>query len=58
VDYRVATLQVDLLDARDGKLVWRGSRDSVLNDAPQSPAERSASIAKSVGLIMSNYPPR
>lgn len=58
VDYRVATLQVDLLDARDGKLVWRGSRDSILNDTNQGPSERSASIAKSVGLIMSNYPPR
>lgn len=58
IDYRVATLQVDLLDARDGKLVWRGSRESVINDAPQGPSERSANIAKSVGLIMSNYPPR
>jgi hypothetical protein len=57
IDYRVATLQVDLLDARDGKLVWRGSRESVVNDAPQGPTERSASIARTVGVIMSNYPP-
>ncbi len=58
VEYRVATLQVDLLDGRDGKLVWRGSRDTLLNDASQGPTERSATIAKSVGLIMANYPPR
>jgi hypothetical protein len=58
IDYRVATLQVDLLDATDGKLVWRGSHENILSDASLAPSERSASIARNIGLIMANYPPR
>ncbi|MDY7563231.1 MULTISPECIES: DUF4136 domain-containing protein [unclassified Pseudomonas] len=33
VDYKVSTLQIDLLDARDGKLVRRGSTEQVVNSS-------------------------
>ena len=58
VDYKVATIQVDLLDGRDGKLVWRGSAEQVMNSYPPSPQERNAAIQKTVAQVMGNYPPR
>ncbi|NBA95066.1 DUF4136 domain-containing protein [Pseudomonas sp. R5(2019)] len=57
IDYKVATIQVDLLDARDGKLVWRGSAEQVMNNYPPGPAERNTAIQKTVAKVMSNYPP-
>lgn len=30
LDYKVGTLQIDLFDGRDGKLVWRGSAEQIL----------------------------
>lgn len=58
VDYKVATIQVDLFDGRDGKLVWRGSAEQIMNNYPPNPAERSAAIQKTVTQLMANYPPR
>jgi len=55
--YQVGTLQVDLIDAKDGKLVWRGNAEKVV-DEDATPAERSAAISKAVTEIMSNYPPK
>ncbi|MBU6959468.1 DUF4136 domain-containing protein [Pseudomonas sp. CVAP len=57
VSYKVATLQIDLLDGKDGKLVWRGSDEQLLSRSPQ-PADRSAAIRATVGRILSNYPPK
>ncbi|NWB93553.1 DUF4136 domain-containing protein [Pseudomonas agarici] len=57
VDYQVATIQIDLLDGQDGKLVWRGSAEQVVNETP-TPAERSAAINKTVAQVLANYPPR
>ena len=58
VDYKVATIQVDLLDGHDGKLVWRGSSEQIMNSNPPSPAERSAAIQKTVNKVLSDYPPK
>lgn len=55
--YQVGTLQIDLMDAQDGKLVWRGSAEKVVNSSP-TPAERSAAIREAVTKILSNYPPK
>lgn len=55
--YQVGTLQLDLRDAADGKLVWRGSARRVLRDDPGSPAERAGWLRESVGEILSHYPP-
>lgn len=53
VDYQVATLQIDLLDGRDGKLVWRGSAEQVL----RASAPREAAIRNSVAQVLAHYPP-
>lgn len=57
VDYRVATLQLDLLDGRDGKLVWRASAEQVLRPG-QAPAQRDAEIRQTVARLLAQYPPR
>ncbi|MEB0205553.1 DUF4136 domain-containing protein [Pseudomonas sp. CCC3.1] len=57
VIYQVGTLQIDLTDAKDGRLVWRGSAEKVLNDSP-TPQERSAAIREAVTKILNNYPPK
>ncbi|WP_137820374.1 DUF4136 domain-containing protein [Pseudomonas sp. 2FG] len=56
-DYKVATIQVDLFDGKDGKLVWRGSAEQVMRSAPPSPSEREAAIRETVGKLLSHYPP-
>lgn len=58
LDYQVGTLQVDLLDGKDGKLVWRGSAEQVLRNQQPSPSEREASIRSTVAEVLSQYPPR
>ena len=57
VIYQVGTLQIDLMDAKTGQLVWRGSAEKVVDDTP-SPEERSAAIHKAVAKIFSDYPPK
>jgi hypothetical protein len=57
ISYKVATVQVDLLDGKDGKLVWRGSDEQLLSTSP-NPADRSAAVRETVARILSNYPPR
>ena len=56
VDYQVMTLQIDLLDARDGRLVWRGSDSGTVNDR-LSPLERSRQMHERVARILTHYPP-
>lgn len=57
LDYQVTTLQVDLLDGRDGKLVWRGSTEQMLNPNA-TPAQRNETIRRGIDHILANYPPR
>jgi len=57
VVYQVGTLQIDLIDAKDGKLVWRGSAEKVVDNSP-TPAERDAAIRDAVTKILSTYPPK
>ncbi|MGG5291629.1 DUF4136 domain-containing protein [Pseudomonas shirazensis] len=57
VDYKVATIQVDMFDGRDGKLVWRGSAEQIMNRYPPSPEERNQAIQKTVDQVLSQYPP-
>ncbi|TBU99794.1 DUF4136 domain-containing protein [Stutzerimonas kirkiae] len=56
VEYQVATLQIDLHDARDGKLVWRGSAEQALSDRQLSPAERASRIRQIVAKVLARYP--
>jgi hypothetical protein len=55
--YRVRTLQIDLHDARDGKLVWRGSAEDTLNERARSPQQRTESIQRSAARALNNFPP-
>ena len=57
ITYKVATLQIDLLDGKDGKLVWRGSAEKAIDSSP-TPAERSAAISEAVTKILATYPPK
>jgi hypothetical protein len=56
VSYKVATIQIDLLDGKDDKLVWRGSDEQTLSRTP-NPQDRSDRIHETVGRILANYPP-
>ncbi|MDP3847692.1 MAG: DUF4136 domain-containing protein [Pseudomonas sp.] len=57
IDYQVATLQLDLFDGKDGKLVWRGSAEQIMRGEPATPAERDSIIRETVGKLLSQYPP-
>lgn len=57
IHYRVGTLQVDIHDAADGKLVWRGSAEQVLRDDPGGPQERADVFREIVAKVLSQYPP-
>lgn len=56
VDYQVMTLQIDLLDASDGRMVWRGSDSEVVNEG-LSPIDRSRQMHERAARILANYPP-
>ncbi|NUT74014.1 DUF4136 domain-containing protein [Pseudomonas sp. C1C7] len=56
VSYKVATIQIDMLDGKDGKLVWRGSDEQILSRTP-NPTDRSTAIHETVTRILANYPP-
>ncbi len=55
VDYQVLTLQIDLLDGKDGRLVWRGSDSEIVRD--RSPAERTQEMHKLAAGVLANFPP-
>lgn len=57
VDYQMLTLQIDLRDAEDNQLIWRGSDEQQLWDASRPPAERERQIREMVSRILSAYPP-
>ncbi|MEO8642980.1 DUF4136 domain-containing protein [Pseudomonas sp.] len=57
VSYKVAIIQIDLLDGKDDKLVWRGSDEQILSRTP-NPSDRSTAIRETVGRILANYPPK
>jgi hypothetical protein len=57
VDYKVSTLQIDMLDGKDGKLVWRGSTEQVLNTGQTTPVERDTAIRQTVAKVLEQYPP-
>jgi len=50
--YKVGTLIIDIIDARQQRLVWRGSGERTLDEEP-TPEERTALINVTVGEILS-----
>ncbi|MDI3272433.1 DUF4136 domain-containing protein [Pseudomonas sp. AL03] len=57
VSYNVAIIQIDLLDGKDGKLVWRGSDEQMLSST-RNPSDRANAIRETIGRILANYPPK
>lgn len=57
VTYDVATMQIDLIDAADDKLVWRGSTSEVLNQRQRSPTDRIQSTHEMARQVLEAYPP-
>lgn len=55
VDYQVLTLQIDLLDGEDGRLVWRGNDSEKVRD--RSPIERTREMHELAAGVLVNYPP-
>ncbi|TWI54390.1 uncharacterized protein DUF4136 [Pseudomonas duriflava] len=56
--YSVTTLQIDLLDGRDGKLVWRGSAEADSGLNADIPSQRAAALSATIRKILAQYPPR
>src|SRR3990167_7600949 len=54
---RIRAAAIDLLDGKDGKLVWRGSAEQILRNRQPSPAERETAIRATVAKVLSQYPP-
>jgi hypothetical protein len=57
VDYKVTTLQIDMFDGKDGKLVWRGSTEQILSERSANPETRNTVIRQTVAKILEQYPP-
>ncbi|MFC3609500.1 DUF4136 domain-containing protein [Stutzerimonas tarimensis] len=58
IDYQVGTLQIDLIDTRDNRLVWRGSSSQVVSSRTLSPSDRAGEVRELVRQVLSQYPPR
>ena len=54
--YKVGTLIIDIIDARQRRLVWRGSGERTL-DEEITPEQRTALINATVDEILSRFPP-
>jgi len=58
IQYQVGTLQLDFYDAKDGKLVWRGTGEHILRSNPGTPEERTEMFRETVAKILAQYPPQ
>ena len=56
-DILVGTLVVDMADAKDKKVVWRGMGTKEINTTAK-PEKRDKSITEAVNKIFKNYPPK
>ena len=56
-DILIGTLVIDIADAKQGKLVWRGMGVKEVNTTA-SPEKRDKSINNAVKKIFKNYPPK
>jgi hypothetical protein len=56
-DILVGTLVIDIADAKQGQLAWRGMGVKEVNTGA-NPEKRDKSIASAVKKIFKNYPPK
>lgn len=54
--YQAGTLAIDIIDARNKRLVWRGSGERTLDES-QTPEQRTEIINTTVGEILDRFPP-
>jgi len=54
--YKVGTLVIDVIDARQKRLVWRGSGERTLGE-DQTPEKRTETINTTVNEVLSRFPP-
>ena len=54
--YKVGTLVIDVIDARQKRLVWRGSGERTLGE-DQAPEKRTEIINTTVNEVLSRFPP-
>jgi hypothetical protein len=54
--YKVGTLIIDIIDARQKRLVWRGSGERILSE-DLSPEKRTEVINTTVNEVLSRFPP-
>ncbi len=57
IDYQVRTLQIDLFDGKDGRLIWRAAREDAPDSGAEHPSRRSAAIQRSVAQMLQYFPP-
>ncbi|MBP7996967.1 MAG: DUF4136 domain-containing protein, partial [Thiopseudomonas sp.] len=57
VTYTTQKLQIDLLDSRTQKLIWRGSDSWVLPAQRTNPQAREATMRTYVQRILQHFPP-
>ncbi|MCK4775028.1 MAG: DUF4136 domain-containing protein [Candidatus Krumholzibacteria bacterium] len=56
-NYTEGTLIIDMYEAENKQLVWRGSGTDVIEDNP-TPQQLTENVNKAVAAIMSQYPPK
>ncbi len=57
IHYSMATLQLDFVDIKSHKLIWRGSAIQYFDTEAKTPAQRDAIIKASAAKILKQYPP-
>ncbi|MDB2387009.1 DUF4136 domain-containing protein [Shewanella sp.] len=56
-EYDVGTLILDMIEAKTGQLIWRGSVADTVRDQG-SPDERTQVVNKAIGALLTDYPPK
>jgi hypothetical protein len=54
-NYRVGTLVVDMYDAQNKRLVWRGTSTDTLSDKPENNEKK---LDKAVDKMFKDFPPK
>ena len=54
--YKVGTLIIDIIDARQQRLVWRGAGERTVSE-DQAPEKRTEVINTTVNEVLSRFPP-
>jgi len=53
--YKVGTLVLDMYDARDHRLIWRGTASDTLSDKPEKNEKK---LEKTVSKMLDKFPPK